>query len=68
MDRTTNRAWRNLKKLGSAEYDMKKELRQGNYTDLNLYFTTIAPYNWKKILGYAFDHVSTIISHETDTN
>lgn len=53
-------SWRNVSSEGDTEYDMKSKLRRGNYTDLNLYITSIAAGEGdQQILGYASVHPQT---------
>lgn len=46
--------WREIKPGSDTEYNMKRSLRQGTYSDLNIYIDTIAPTPEGAILGYAY--------------
>jgi hypothetical protein len=49
-----NSSWRQVKYRSQQEYQMKSQLRQGGYRDLNLYLDTIAPLpNGVELFGYA---------------
>jgi len=47
---TTNANWAS----GSGEVAMKRQLRQGDYKTLNLYFTDVAKLDGMEALGYCF--------------
>lgn len=47
-------AWREIQPASDTEYNMKRSLRHGNYSDLNIYIDTIAPTPEGAILGYAY--------------
>jgi len=52
---TINDDWVNIAYGSDAEYNMKHSLRQGDYKDLNMYYTTIAPDpEVGELLGYAY--------------
>lgn len=45
--------WRNIKAQSDTEYNMKSSLRQGLYSDLNIYVDSIAEDPSGQPLGYA---------------
>jgi hypothetical protein len=47
-----NATWREIDQDSQLEYEMKSQLRQGYYRDLNVYIDTIAV-NEEHLLGYA---------------